>query len=490
VNAGRYGHFLHSPRAMPTRLNLLFDLPMQEWWLDETNLGASVAPAFGAAYLHAVTGGRPCASEPYLMSRGNPFGTHSFPRHERLTRTLLALTHGNVSAQSFGWPGHRESSKELCGELRRRSPWIVRAEPLRWAAMLVSEQTRQFYAYRNIAELFLPNVFGAFRAAMEEHLPLRLVNDWEVTIEELRKYKVLILPGAAALSDEQAAAVRQFVQDGGGLVATGETSLCNEWGEPRANFALADILGVSFRGRPSSSASPAPLDENFARHLDARYWQERTGVATLAWGEHPLVNDESLQDLVPTRSVLFRGPQVLVSEPADPSEIVATLQPEGMPGKRFPGIVAREFGRGNVIYFAAAIDAALWSYSFPYQRRLLTRAIEWAAAELQKIQVEAPMCVQATFFQQEHAGGQRIVIHLFNNLNTSGGHGLPTAEVPLREETIPISGIRVSFHRAAPRSCRFEPEGIEIPLRREEATGTVVANVPPLAIHGILVAEY
>src|SRR6185295_4973925 len=28
VNAGRYGHFLHSPRAMPSRLNLLIDLPM------------------------------------------------------------------------------------------------------------------------------------------------------------------------------------------------------------------------------------------------------------------------------------------------------------------------------------------------------------------------------------------------------------------------------------------------------------------------------
>src|SRR4029077_20916457 len=61
VNAGRYGHFLYSPRAMPTRLNRLFDLPMQEWWLDETNLGGSLAPAFWAAYLRAAAGGRPPA---------------------------------------------------------------------------------------------------------------------------------------------------------------------------------------------------------------------------------------------------------------------------------------------------------------------------------------------------------------------------------------------------------------------------------------------
>src|SRR5262249_60525766 len=94
VNAGRYGHFLHSPRAMPTRLNLLFDGAMQEWWFDETNQGGSLAPAFGAAYLRAVLAGRPAACEPYLMSRGSPYGTDSFPAHARLTRALLALSHG------------------------------------------------------------------------------------------------------------------------------------------------------------------------------------------------------------------------------------------------------------------------------------------------------------------------------------------------------------------------------------------------------------
>jgi hypothetical protein len=118
VNAGRYGHFLHSPRAMPTRLNRLIDLPMQEWWLDETNLGASVAPAFGAAYLRCVAGPhRPCASEPYLMSRGNPYGTDSFPAHERLTRSLLALAHGNVAAHSLGWPGHGPATKDVFREV-------------------------------------------------------------------------------------------------------------------------------------------------------------------------------------------------------------------------------------------------------------------------------------------------------------------------------------------------------------------------------------
>jgi hypothetical protein len=40
------------------------------------------------------------------MSRGNPYGTDSFPRHERLTRIMLVLTKGGVAPEAFGWAGH------------------------------------------------------------------------------------------------------------------------------------------------------------------------------------------------------------------------------------------------------------------------------------------------------------------------------------------------------------------------------------------------
>ena len=484
VNAGRYGHLLFSPRAMPTRLNRLIDLPMQEWWLDETNMGASVAPAFGVAYLHATTGGRPCASEPYLMSRGNPYGTHSFPKHERLVRTLLAITYGNVTAQSFGWAGHRESTRDVCREVNRRAKWLTRAEPLTWGAILVSEQTRQFYAYRDIKEHFLPHVFGAFRAGLEEHLNLRLINDWDLTPEEFKKYQVLILPNAAALSDLQAAAVRDYVHGGGGLVAIGETSLCDELGQPRKNFALADVFGVSFQGRPiSEPGEKRQLDENFAHHLGSDYWAQRVGLATLSWKNHEIVRDERLRDLVPTNSVIFRGPQVIVSEPRNADEVVWRMHPEGSEQAPLPGGVARTFGRGRVVYLAAALDAALWSYSFPYQRRLLARSIEWAAEKPFDIHVNAPMCVHTTFFRQRADGKSRTVIHFFNGINSTGGHGLPASEVPLHEETIPITGITVRFKENPPKRCHYEPNGVDLPIRNN------IVRLPPLEVHGMLVAE-
>jgi hypothetical protein len=137
------------------------------------------------------------------------------------------------------------------------------------------------------------------------------------------------------------------------------------------------------------------------------------------------------------------------------------------------------------VYLASSLDAALWSYAYPYQRRLFIRALDWAARTTPSVRVHAPMCVQSTFWRQEDRAGSRVVVQLFN-INTTAGHGLPSAEVPLREEVLPIHDIRVVFaHR--PRSAHQEPGGK--PLKVVRGTSGWVATVPRLDLHTIIVAE-
>ena len=139
------------------------------------------------------------------------------------------------------------------------------------------------------------------------------------------------------------------------------------------------------------------------------------------------------------------------------------------------------------MYLAAGVDAALWSYAYPYQRRLMIRAMQWAAQTAFPIEVEAPMCVQATFWEQHVAGVRRTVLHLWNGLNTTAGHGLPAMDVPLREETVPVHGIKVRFRSQVPRQVQVEPGGA-VPLLKHEGNGVVVES-PPLALHCLVVAE-
>jgi hypothetical protein len=378
-------------------------------------------------------------------------------------------------------------------EVEKRQQWLVRARPMPWAAMLVSEQTRQFHAYKDIAERHLPHVFGVFRAASEEHLPLNLINDWDLEPAgrpALARFKVLVLPNAAAMSEAQVETVREFVKAGGGLVATCETSLFDELGRPRADFALADVFGVNYKGYPANATAKPQLDANFAVVADEQYWKQRTGVARLTWAEHPLVKDEKLADLVPRRDVIFRGPQVLVSEPADAGAVAVRLAPEGAPPGTppVPAVIVRSFGNGRVVYFAAGVDVALWSYSFPYQRRLMARAIELAAGAPPPVRVVAPMCVQSTFFEQSDAKGRRTVVHLFNGLDTAAGHGLPRSEVPLREETVPVHDIRVRFSGPAPRRVHIEPASVEV--KTSQYGDATELDVPPLKVHLMIVAEW
>jgi hypothetical protein len=487
VNAGRYGHFLTSPRAMSTRMNLLLDMPMQEWWQDETNLGPTVAPAFGAAYLRAVTGDRPNASEPYMMSHGNPYGTDSFPAHEQITRVLMAVTQGSILAEALGWPGHRGTALEAFNQISARSPWITNTNRMPWAAMVVSEQTRQFYAYKDVAGIYLPHLYGMFRVALEEHLPVNLINDWDLNSKELSRYRALVLPNMAAMSDAQAEAIRKYVQDGGGVVATCETSLFDELGRRRKDFALADLFGVSYLGRPSAPEKRPELDANFAIALDPNYWSQRTGAVHLKWMDHPLFQDARLKELVGGQPVLCKGPQAMVSEPKDAADVAARMTVDGAEQRAMPAVIVRKFGKGRVVYLPSGIDAAMWSYSLPYQRRLLARAIEVAADNRFPIAVQAPMCVQSTFFEQSTKSGSRIIVHLFNGINSTAGHGLPSSEVPLREESIPIHGIKVRFEGMNIKRFHLEPGGVTPAIQRDGNALTV--TIPPLDIHTMLVAE-
>jgi len=82
-----------------------------------------------------------------------------------------------------------------------------------------------------------------FEQTLTQHkIPFHIIFDRH--LGELPTYKVLVLAGQDALSDEQVEQVRIFVRNGGGLVVTGHTSMLDEWRRRRDRFALADVIGL------------------------------------------------------------------------------------------------------------------------------------------------------------------------------------------------------------------------------------------------------
>ena len=92
------------------------------------------------------------------------------------------------------------------------------------------------------------HTLGYYQALVEARIPFEMVHDRLLDTARLAPFKVLVLPNIAALSDQQCLQLGAFVERGGSLVATYETSLYNEWGVRREDFGLADLFGAHFDG--------------------------------------------------------------------------------------------------------------------------------------------------------------------------------------------------------------------------------------------------
>lgn len=88
------------------------------------------------------------------------------------------------------------------------------------------------------------------QALLQRHIPFDQI--YEPHLEDLSKYDVLILANQESLSDRELDLIGRFVQAGGGLVATENSSLFTEWRRRRPSFGLGELLKVS---RPEEATS-------------------------------------------------------------------------------------------------------------------------------------------------------------------------------------------------------------------------------------------
>ncbi|MFB7469924.1 hypothetical protein [Kitasatospora sp. NPDC056184] len=86
---------------------------------------------------------------------------------------------------------------------------------------------------------------GTVKALVYAHIPFDTVTSPGIVAEDLARFKVVLLPNLQAVSDAEAAVLRGYVAGGGTIVLTGPAPTgLDEYGTRRAEFALADVLGL------------------------------------------------------------------------------------------------------------------------------------------------------------------------------------------------------------------------------------------------------
>jgi hypothetical protein len=401
------------------------------------------------------------------------------------------MTWGPNSSQATMWPNLKQTSLNNIAEMRRRSPWMTHKKPEAWAAMVMSDCTRNMYGRdpNKLEDKYMSNVLGFFRTGLEEHMPITVIEDWNLNTKDLSDYKVLILPNTACLSDEQAKAVEEFVKNGGGLVATTDASLFDELGNQRKDFALSKVFGVTYKGIPRTDVKKEELDINFVIGLGNVYWEKRKSIYDMDIPMDSILQSDRLKSyMAPGQKLCFKGQANYVEliDGKASSTTLGTLTARADGAKPFPAYFTNTYGKGKVVYFGAGVDSAYYLYPYPYQRLLMAQAVRWVAPEVQPITVEAPMCIHSTFYRQEK-DGKRLVVQLFNDLNTSGNHAKPDEDIPLHEEIVPVHDIKVAFKGYGISRVHLEPEGIDLTVTKNGDTSQV--TVPKIEIHSMVVAE-
>ncbi len=106
------------------------------------------------------------------------------------------------------------------------------------AALLYSYATMGFNNDRPQVSFML---YG--QALIQAKVPFAII--FNEHLKDLSKYRVLVLADQECMDEDKLELIRNFVHNGGGLVATEQTSLYTEWRLRRPDFGLKELFGVT-----------------------------------------------------------------------------------------------------------------------------------------------------------------------------------------------------------------------------------------------------
>src|SRR5262249_4602158 len=150
---------------------------------------------------------------------------------------------------------------------------------------------------------------------------------------------------------EQCRQLADYVQRGGNLIATYETSLYDEWGARRNDFGLANLFGVSFDGKVETNIHNSYLNiekdpKNNSFHPLLRGIEDATRI----------INGTNWVHVRPLAQPSYSPLTLVPSYPDLPMEQVFPR----VARTDIAGVFARQVGRGRVVYFPFDIDRTFW----------------------------------------------------------------------------------------------------------------------------------
>jgi hypothetical protein len=352
----------------------------------------------------------------------------------------------------------------------RAERYLRNEEPLARVAMVYSQQTASFYGGPQARQKVEDHTLGMYQALIEARLPFEMVHDRLLEPALIDRFKALLLPNIAALSDEQCRRLRAYVKRGGSLLATFETSLYDEWGGRRPDFGLADLFGASAKGR-----TEGPMQNSYLRlERDPATGRHHPILAGLEDAGR-IINGVFRVEVEPREKYPNPPLTLIPSYPDLPMELVYPRVPK----TDIAQVYLREIGASRIVYFPWDLDRVFWEVLCTDHARLLRNAIEWAVNEEPPVRVSGPGMLDVTVWRQKDS----LTVHLVNLTNPMMMKGPFRELIPAPAQTVRV---RLPEGRKPGKVHLLVAGGVP---QAQVAGGYVTVTVPSILAHEVVAVD-
>lgn len=375
-----------------------------------------------------------------------------------------------------------ELHRRLTEEHREFDPWFEEIEPLSAVGLARNHESTEFRRQPGTDSTDNPHhpieFEGWAQTLIMSHHLWDVVWGHQLTDERLSKLKTLILPNLVCMSEAECAAVRRFVENGGTLIATCDTSLCDAQGHQLENFQLADVFGADFEAGREMARWQLSVD---APELQAEEpWVSR--VLVLNNGQLAV----RLHDGAEVLGSIFTKPALSLVNIFIPTEL--------------PGLVRNRFGRGTCYYFASAPGLNYRQFGQSRTRQLMQAVLDTTPGDAPPVGLEGAESIE--LFAHRQKGRGHLVVNL---VNCVGSLSRTAGRVTVRKGQLLSDGMRFeeiarmprlseatlifrTRDGALPKQVKLLPE--EQPLPMETSGEECRVTLRDIGVHVAVVAEY
>jgi hypothetical protein len=245
--------------------------------------------------------------------------------------------------------------------------------------------------------------------------------------------------------------LRAYVESGGSLLATFETSMFTELNQRRADFGLADVFGIQRAGEVQGTNGNGFYARIMRRHpiLD--------GFVNTNW----IPGAEYRLPVKPVDQAVLTVVPGYVAYPPE-------LSYPPVPRTDEPAAVVREKGASRLVYFPGDVDRTSWRSGHTDISRLIQNAIRWVSKNEAPVTIEGDGVIEPFAWETEPG----FAVHILNYTNPAMHKGYLRRFYAIGEQ-------RVRMNLPAGRKVsRVELLRAEKDVRFRQAGATVEFTVP------------